>query len=250
MTRATLLLAALLLTGCGAAAHQVDTTSTPVGADPREAGSVSGQVLYDRIGARPDEIVVTRAGSGTGPVALAGGATFDHAVAAFARETGAQRVKVAGLPGAVGFRVEHKQAQSSLERWNIDYLRRGAYVLRYVNTEGYSSGRDAILLLPTRDKWTAIRAAAVNAAGDYGIDTATILQWLHHLDEWHPFSVYGVGVDFVEGRFASPPSGQDALLLARSMYRFDPDIVDQGTGTVQALTREIESAGTLYLWWD
>ncbi|MFL5955097.1 MAG: DUF4253 domain-containing protein [Gaiellaceae bacterium] len=250
MKRATLLLLALLLTGCGSAGGHVATTADPRGDDPREAGAVTGQVLNALVRERPDEIAVTRAGTGSGPVAFHDSAGFEQTVAAFAHDTREQPVKVVGLPGAVGFRIAHKQAQASLERWNRDYLRRGAYVFRYVNTQGYSSGRDAILVLPTRDKWAAVRAAAVSGAGSYGIETPAVVEWLQKLDSWHPFTIYGVGADFVEGRFASPPSGQEVVLLARSMYRFDPDIVDQGTGTVEALAGELQSSGTLYLWWD
>jgi hypothetical protein len=154
-----------------------------------------------------------------------------------------------GLPGALGFRVNHSDAESSIERWNREYLKRGAFVLRYVNTQGYSGGRDAILVLPTRDQWTAVRAAAVSGAG-YALDTPAIVEWLRQLNEFHPFSVYGAGADFVEGRFASPPSGQEGTLLAQTMYRLDPAIVDQGTNTVEELAQLLESTGTLYLWWD
>jgi len=59
--------------------------------------------------------------------------------------------------------------------------------------------------------------------------------------------VTGAGIDFIEGYFRTAP-GYD-LGLAKRMYRFCPDIVDQGAGTIPALAREIEN-GSLYLWWD
>lgn len=75
-----------------------------------------------------------------------------------------------GIPGAVGCRVDWKRADRSIDDWNREYLRRGAYVVRYAQTFGYSTAGDAILVLPTRDKWTVIRAAATNGV-DYGILT-------------------------------------------------------------------------------
>ena len=52
------------------------------------------------------------------------------------------------------------------------------------------------------------------------------------------------------GWFRRPLSRADAAVLARRMYRFCPDIVDQGTGTVAALAKELEQTNELFLWWD
>jgi hypothetical protein len=245
--RATVLFIALFLAACGSS-----DKSKPGADDPRAGGAAADQSLPTSIDPsyRPaNAIVVEREGYGGGRVAFHGDAAFDAAVASFQREAGAQRVPVEGIPGAIGFRVDHKKTQASIERWNREYLRRGAYVFRYANTEGYNGGADGIIVLPTRDKWTVLRAAAVNGV-NYDILTPAIVSWLQRLDRYHPFTVYGAGIDFVEGRFTSPPRGQEALALARSMYRFDPDIVDQGMGSVRALAHELESTGTLYLWWD
>jgi hypothetical protein len=162
--------------------------------------------------------------------------SFDAAVAHFTAESHARRVDVATLPGVACFRIGHRRAQASIERWNREYLPRGAYVFRYENTRGLTAGGDAIAVLPTRDKWRVVRTAGLSAV---------TVDWLRLLDKWHPFTVFGAGVDFVEGRFDSRPRGQDALTLARSMVRFDPAV-----GSAQALAHELETTGRLYLWWD
>lgn len=77
-----------------------------------------------------------------------------------------------------------------------------------------------------------------------------MIRWLKRLDRTHPFRLYGAGIDVIEGRFADAPHGQDAHTPARAMYRFDPDVVEQGTETVGALAQELERTGELYLWWD
>jgi hypothetical protein len=38
--------------------------------------------------------------------------------------------------------------------------------------------------------------------------------------------------------------------LARRFNAFCPDIVTQGTGTVEALARELRRSSQLYCWWD
>jgi len=52
----------------------------------------------------------------------------------------------------------------------------------------------------------------------------------------------------VEGRFHSAIGDADAL--ARRFYAFCPDVVDQGTETVDALARDLGESQRLYCWWD
>jgi hypothetical protein len=40
------------------------------------------------------------------------------------------------------------------------------------------------------------------------------------------------------------------VAFAREVYAFCPDVVDQGTGAVEALAAEMSRTNTLYLWWD
>ena len=60
--------------------------------------------------------------------------------------------------------------------------------------------------------------------------------------------VDGVGHDKVEGRFLQ--SIPDAKALAKRMYKFCPDIVDQGCGTVARLVKELVRTQRFYFWWD
>jgi Domain of unknown function (DUF4253) len=171
---------------------------------------------------------------------------FRQAVASFEQDSEGARVRVDGIPGAAGFRVDHRRADSRLTEWNASYRDRGAFVFRYDNTFGYG-GRDAIILLPTKDKFTVLRAVATNGA-NYDISTGEVVAWLRELDRTHPFVLTEAGIDVAAGHFVRPV--RDALSLARRMYRFCPDIVDQGTGDVATLADELERTQDLYLWWD
>ena len=170
---------------------------------------------------------------------------FRAAVAAFSKEDGVRRVPVEGLAGAAGFRVAHNTVERNLRRWNESYRERGVFVLRNEDTFGYG-GRDAVLILPTRDDLEAVDAIGTDGI-NWDITHRQVMRWLRDLMRTHPFVVTGAGISFVEGYFVEAPT--DALELAKRMYRFCPDIVDQGTGTVAALAKELER-GQLYLWWD
>ena len=56
----------------------------------------------------------------------------------------------------------------------------------------------------------------------------------------------GAGLDWMEARFVNPP--KDFTLFAKEVYDFCPDVVDQGTETVDALAKEMQRTNTLYLW--
>jgi hypothetical protein len=57
-------------------------------------------------------------------------------------------------------------------------------------------------------------------------------------------SLLAVGHDLIAGQFLTPI--QQPETLAQQMYDLCPDIVDQGTGTVE----ELSESGRLFLWWD
>lgn len=171
---------------------------------------------------------------------------FQQSLTSLSRETNATIQWVRNLAGAAVFYVPHAAAEQGLERWHTAYLARGAFVIRYDTSFGARGEPDAILVLPTTDKYAAIRAAGTQGL-NYDLTNADIVRWLQDLEAEHPFVLLGAGFDFIDGRFRTPPADADAL--ARRMYEFCPDIVEQGTGDVARLADELR-AGTLYLWWD
>ncbi|MDQ0230125.1 hypothetical protein J2S19_001377 [Metabacillus malikii] len=46
------------------------------------------------------------------------------------------------------------------------------------------------------------------------------------------------------------PSREEFTTLAHEMYDFCPDIVDQGTGSIENLIEELIETENLFLWWD
>jgi hypothetical protein len=231
------LCAAAALGGCGGGPRE----SEP------EGGAALDAQMVDELGVESREPIVLERFELEDPglAKRARRPAFRLAVDAFAAEPGVHRVKVEGLPGAVGFRGKHALVEEELFDWNERYRHRGAFVLRYENSFGYGGG-DALLLLPITDDLAAVDAAGTDGI-NWDITHQQVMRWLRDLMKTHPFVVTGAGIDFVEGSFREPPT--DARALAERMYRFCPDIVDQGTGTVAALAKELER-GTLYLWWD
>jgi hypothetical protein len=179
-------------------------------------------------------------------------ASFRASVKRFASECACERAPVIGVPGAAGFLVPHARANGHLLGWVTRYRHDGVSVFRYFDL-GFSARGDAppdkLILLPTADQFEAVRAAAPSSIWQ-NLDTPAIIRWLKRLNATHPFTITGADSDSVLARFTRRPQGKDAEELARLIYRFAPDNVDQGSGSVADLRRRLERTGVLDLWWD
>jgi hypothetical protein len=150
------------------------------------------------------------------------------------------------IEGGVSFDVPEKKIEAVLRPAHTNFLARGFYLFRYDQNFGIAGHPDKVGLLPTADKYAVM--AALDTNGDnYGIGTAGVIAWMKELEQEQPFVLTGIGSDYLEGCFTTPVKDPNAL--AKRMYQFCPDIVDQGVETVGKLARELRK-GNLYFWWD
>jgi ankyrin repeat protein len=164
--------------------------------------------------------------------------------------------KLAGLCGAepvplgdetpFGFSIHvNSQKQLHIELIQSEMLCRGAFVFA-----AHDAGDrvDRVGILPTDDKYDVLAAIGTNGA-NYDRSTADVIRWLMELEQEQPFEITGVEEASVAGHFTRPIADPNAL--AKSMYKFCPDIVDQGVGDVAALAETLrEPRPRLYFWWD
>lgn len=148
------------------------------------------------------------------------------------------------LSGGVSFDVPQEKIQGILRKAHADFLAKGFYLFRYA--QGFGREPDQVGLLPTTDKYAVIAAMGTNG-DNYNIGTSGVIAWLKDLEAEQPFVLTGIGFDYLEGHFTSKV--KDPKALARRMYQFCPDIVDQGVDTLGNLAKELRN-GTLYFWWD
>jgi hypothetical protein len=148
--------------------------------------------------------------------------------------------------GGVVFAVPHARAETLLGSPRRQLLAQGATLFRAHNYFGIGEQNDLIGLLPTTDKYAVIAAMQTDGA-NYNIGTGDIIDWLKNMEKTQPWELTDASMDVVAGNFLSPV--KDAKKLAKEMYEFCPDIVDQGTGDVDKLAAEL-AKGKLYFWWD
>lgn len=150
------------------------------------------------------------------------------------------------IEGGVSFDVPQQKLESLLTKAHAHFLAKGFYLFRYDQHFNIGGQPDKVGLLPTNDKYAVM--AVMDTNGDnYEIGTAGVIAWMKELEQEQPFVLTGIGFDYMEGNFTTPlKNPQD---LARRMYQFCPDIVDQGVSSVEALAKELQK-GKLHFWWD
>jgi hypothetical protein len=127
------------------------------------------------------------------------------------------------------------------------FLAKRFYLFRVAQHFGIRDVADTLALYPSTDPYAILRLVGTNGA-NYDIGPDSIVAWLTTLHQDQPFVLTGIGFDWLEGRFTTPLADPDRL--AQRLNTFCPDIVTQGTGTVEALARELRRSSQLYCWWD
>ena len=146
----------------------------------------------------------------------------------------------AGLTAAVP--EEHAGMVMELLRQRVD-----AGFLVFRSEMNFGHGPDRVAMLRAADPFAPVVVMGTTGV-NYGITTGMLLERLRAWDARYGLRIVGASLEWVEAEFVRQP--EDMLAFAREVYDFCPDVVDQGTGTVQALAEEMRRTNTLYLWWD
>jgi len=149
------------------------------------------------------------------------------------------------LKGCVSFQLPTETADKIIKEHHQNFLDRGCYLFK--SKRGYTTGKDELTLLPTIKRADVLAAFQTNGA-NCEIYTQDVIRWLDELEKTQPFLLTGAGFDWCEGTFTKPLV--DSKKLAKKMYEFCPDIVDQGTGDVSRLALELKKTQRFFFWWD
>ena len=119
----------------------------------------------------------------------------------------------------------------------------------FVSEQNFGLGGqlDNVSLLRSPDPYEAMRVMGTNA-DNYEMSRAVVIAQLKKWDSAYGLRFRGVGFDWVEAEFVRKPSNM--LSFAQEVYKFCPDVVDQGAGSVEKLAAEMARTNALYLWWD
>lgn len=83
---------------------------------------------------------------------------------------------------------------------------------------------------------------------NYDIDTADLIVKLKEWKGKYDFILVGCAMDWLQVNFTSNQPNYHEF--AKEVYEFCPDVVDQGTETIELLAESMEEINGIYLWWD
>lgn len=98
-----------------------------------------------------------------------------------------------------------------------------------------------------KDQFDILRIAATDAA-NYDMSTEDLIKKLLEYDKKYGIEILQAGTDTVLFRLKSLPTNVRAF--SEDVYKFCPDIVDQGVETIDALQKIVAEEKMVALWWD
>ncbi|MFS0823222.1 DUF4253 domain-containing protein [Bacillus sp. 1P02SD] len=122
----------------------------------------------------------------------------------------------------------------------------------FINERNFIKGNNSkcrIGVLKGTDQFELLKILQTNG-DNYDISNDDVISKLKQWNKRYPFSIIGADFDWIEAEFLVLPSDQHIQSFAKEMYEFCPDIVEQGTGSIEELIEEIKETKKFYLWWD
>jgi len=116
----------------------------------------------------------------------------------------------------------------------------------YLNVRNYGYGPDKIAIVRADDLGylAIVRTDGINRDVTHEQVIARYKAW----NAKYGLVLVGAGQDWLEAKFRTPPGDWNAF--AEEVAKFCPDVVEQGTGSVEGLAKEMAASNSVYLWWD
>jgi len=106
---------------------------------------------------------------------------------------------------------------------------------------------DRIGIIKGTDQYEILRIMHTNGDDD-DVSHEDVIAKLKQWETRIRFEIVGAENDWVEIEFRTMP--QDLKAFAEDVYEFSPNTVDEGTGSLAELVKDICATKSLVLWWD
>lgn len=128
-----------------------------------------------------------------------------------------------------------------------NFQKKGYTIFFLERNFGINNKPDILGVLKTIDKYYILKQVQTDGI-NWEIDNDSLLKLVKKFDEKYSLELVGASGDWCEFKINKEP--QNWLTLAKEAYKACPDIVDQGSGTVEKLAEEMKQTNRLYFWWD
>ncbi|MGN7785135.1 DUF4253 domain-containing protein [Niabella sp. 22666] len=115
------------------------------------------------------------------------------------------------------------------------------------NNFNYEHQPDYIGVLKTKDQYKVLQQIKTDGI-NFNITNDSLITIIRNFDKELKLELIGAADDWCEFVIHKAPSSW--LNLSQDVYKVCPDVVEQGSGSIEALANEMQRSGRLYLWWD
>lgn len=127
-------------------------------------------------------------------------------------------------------------------------LRAKGYTIFLVdNNFGIDGKDDDVAVVEDTSLLSVLKLIGTDGA-NYDIDNDSVIAIVRSLSSRYGFRLLGASGDWLSLRLKGPVADWNAL--ATEVEKIAPDVVSQGTGTVEELAKELEKSKQIYFWWD
>lgn len=155
-------------------------------------------------------------------------------------------VRASKLEGIM-FEASSSDASSLCDQYWKRFNDKGHSIYVFEQNFGIDNEKDKVAIVNTADKYEILRETATDGI-NYDIDNDSVISIIKTFDAKYELTLTGAGLDWCQFSIGKEPTNWN--VMAKEVYEVCPDVVDQGTGTVEDLAKELEEFKTLYLWWD
>jgi len=127
------------------------------------------------------------------------------------------------------------------------FKQKGYSIFLLENNFNIENKPDNIGILKTTDKYTVLKQIATDGI-NWDITNDSLISIIKTFDKKYSLELIGASGDWCEFIIHNEPKSWTQF--AKEVYKVCPDVVDQGTGTVEALADEMKRTKRLYFWWD
>jgi Domain of unknown function (DUF4253) len=128
-----------------------------------------------------------------------------------------------------------------------NFRKKGYTIFLLENNFDIDKKPDKIGILKTTDKYLVLKQIATNGI-NHDISNDSLITIIQQLDKKYSLELIGASGDWCEFIINHEPNDWNGF--AKEVYKICPDVVDQGTGTIEILADEMKSTKRLYFWWD
>jgi hypothetical protein len=115
------------------------------------------------------------------------------------------------------------------------------------NNFNYEHQPDYIGVLKTKDQYKVLQQIKTDGI-NFNITNDSLITIIRNFDKELKLELIGAADDWCEFVIHKAPASW--LNLSQDVYKVCPDVVEQGSGSIEALANEMQRSGRLYLWWD